>query len=428
MKKIFFVAFFWPLSLFATTPSLLPQENQMVRYIAANQTEQIALLEKLVNINSGTDNLVGVQKVGDILQAELAALGFKTRWAAEPASMHRAATLIAEHKGTSGKRILLIGHLDTVFPQTSSFQKFVRHGNSVQGPGVIDDKGGDVVMLYALKALHAAHALDNATITVVLTGDEENSGKPTSISRKPLIDAAKASDIALDFEATKHNAASIGRRGGSHWLLEAQGKAGHSARIFSKDSGDGAIFEMARILNEMRVTLSTEKYLTFNPGAIVGGTDASYDKVSGRGNSFGKNNVISQIALASGDVRYLTPQQRDQAEGKITAIVSQHLPETSATIQFSEFHPSMPPTENNLKLFERYSEINQRLGYGAVEQVPPESRGGGDICFIASHVAAGLVGIGANGKGEHSEQETLELDSLVKRSQSAALLIYQLTH
>ena len=178
--------------------------------------------------------------------------------------------LSLQNANTKGKKLLLISNGITVFPN-SPFQKFERQGDKATGPGVIDDKGGIVIILYALKALQAAHALDNSTITIVLTGDEEESGKPTSISRKPLIDIAKKSDIALDFEPTSPgNAASIGRRGYTNWFIEAEGKEGHSSLIFNQDFGDGAIFEIARILNAIRTTVSEEKSLTFNTGCYFG--------------------------------------------------------------------------------------------------------------------------------------------------------------
>lgn len=177
----------------------LPTETQIKIYIVKQQLEQLSLLEKLVNINSGTANIAGVYQVGEILRPFFQQLGFKTYWVEEPSYIQRAGTLIAEHLGTKGKRILIIGHLDTVFAKESPFQKFERHGNKATGPGVIDDKGGDVVILYALKALQNANVLSDMNITVVLTGDEEDSGKPTRISRKPLFTAAQHSDVALGF-------------------------------------------------------------------------------------------------------------------------------------------------------------------------------------------------------------------------------------
>lgn len=413
----------------AQASSLSTVEKQITKYITQKKDEQLFLLEKLVNINSGTANISGVTQVGQILQSQLDQLGFKTRWVEEPANMHRAATLIAERKGTSGKRLLLIGHLDTVFPKDGVFQKFERHESTVTGPGVIDDKGGDVVILYALKALHAAHALENTTITVVLTGDEEDSGKPTFISRKPLFDAARTSDIALDFEwAITSDTATVARRGIANWALKVHGNEAHSSEIFQKSAGYGAIFEITRILNDMRTQLSEEKYLSFSPGLIFGGTSINYDKGNSQGMVFGKGNVIAREAMAKGDLRFLTTDQKLDAEKRIITIVKKHLPGTTALIDFQDGIPAMPPTSGNLELLEKYSRVSSDLGYGPIKPLDSGLRGAGDISHIASIVSGNLAGLGALGTGAHSAKETLNIDSLSIQTQRAAVLIYRLTH
>lgn len=264
--SLLFISFLSISSILAV-PSNDSVELQIRQDVSEQKQSALSLLEKLVNINSGTLNTAGVHQVGEILRDQFNQLGFKTHWAEEPADMHRAGTLIAEHTGGQGPRILLIGHLDTVFPQESPFQKFSRHGNWATGPGIIDDKGGDIVILYALKALQAAHVLDNTNITVALTGDEEDSGKPTSISRKPLKEMAKKSDIALEFESSMGlNTATVARRGISGWMIETQGKEAHSSKIFQPSVGDGAIYELSRILNALRTTVEKEKYLSSSPG------------------------------------------------------------------------------------------------------------------------------------------------------------------
>ncbi len=415
-----------PLCSLASTIQLSDQEEQINHYILSKKDEQLALLERLVNINSGTQNIDGVRKVGEVLLSEFWAAGLTTRWVELPAEMRRAPTLIAERKGSSGKKLLLIGHLDTVFPKDSPFQKFERHGHTAVGPGIIDDKGGVVVLIYALKALHTLHALDNASITVVLTGDEENSGKPASISRKHLIDLAKKSDVVLDFEPTISDHASTGRRGIAHWSIVSHGQEGHSSLIFSKDVGDGAIFEVARILNEMRITMKGEQGLTFNPGSIVGGVQVSYDKIDGTGSIFGRTNLIAKTAIASGDLRYLSVSQKDKAKEEMDAIVKKHLLGTRSTLQFEEVIPPMQSTRNSLDLFEKYNQISQKLGYGEISLLPADLRGGGDISYVAPYVSTALVGIGANGKGEHSPRETLDVESLFMQSQRVALLMLEL--
>src|SRR5215510_6680918 len=252
-------------------------EQKIVSYIDAQKNEAITLFERIVNIESPTENLPGVKQVGIVFKNELESIGLTAKWIDMPPDMKRAGHLVAETDGTKGKRLLLLGHIDTVLKG----EKFRREGNKAYGTGVTDMKGGDVTILFALKALRAAGVLKDTRITVMLTGDEESAGLPLSIGRGDMIAAAKRSDIALSFEPTVRNTATVGRRGASFWSLEVEAKTGHSGQIFKPDMGSGAIFEAARILNQFFETLHNEKYLTFNPSVIVGGTEAELKGVSG---------------------------------------------------------------------------------------------------------------------------------------------------
>jgi glutamate carboxypeptidase len=167
----------------AFAQTLSKQEAAVVHSIDEEAPAAVALLERIVNMNSGTYNTAGVLEAGKVFEKEFQALGFATRWVPMD-SVKRAPSLVAEHKGTLGKRVLLIGHMDTVFEPSSPFQKFVRTGETATGPGTSDMKGGIVVMLSALKALKSAGALDGAIITAFLTGDEESAGEPIEVSRK----------------------------------------------------------------------------------------------------------------------------------------------------------------------------------------------------------------------------------------------------
>ncbi|MFA6302925.1 MAG: M20/M25/M40 family metallo-hydrolase [Legionella sp.] len=413
-------------SLFAQ--ELSGKEQNIIQYVDKHQKNQLTLLKQLVNINSGTNNIAGVRAVGKKIEPIFKQLGFKTRWVEEPKSMHRAATFIAERTGTQGKRLLLIGHLDTVFTKNSAFQKFTRHENTATGPGIIDDKGGDVVIVYALKALHAEHALDNTNITVVLTGDEEDSGKPTSISRKPLFEVAKKSDIALDFEIDiSQDTVTVGRRGVSMWKLQTKGIESHSALIFKPGVGYGAIFELSRILNNFREDFEHDKNISLNVGLISGGTKVDYDKNKNQSKAFGKENVIPNTALAAGDFRFTSAAEEAEIMQKMQIIVQKHLPSTKAEITFQSGIPAMTPTQANLDLLKQYSSVSQALGYGEVKPLPANLRGAGDISHIANIVPANLAGLGPLGNGVHSEQETLEIPSLTMQTKRAALFIYRLT-
>lgn len=409
--------------------NLSEKENAIVQSVISDENSALTFLEDLVNVNSGTENIAGVHQVGAMVQAEFEKIGFKSRWAELPESIGRANTLVMTREGGKGKHLLFIGHLDTVFSQKSEFKHFKKEGNFVTGPGVIDDKGGVVTILYALKALNDAHALEGKNITVVLTGDEENSGEPSSVSRKPLIDAAQHADIALEFEPSLHlNTATVARRGTSSWFIRTRGKEAHSSSIFQKDTGYGAIFEMARILNTLQAKFSKEEYLSFNPGLIVGGSTATISEADSTAQGYGKHNVVSQIARAEGDLRFMTPEQKKSAELFISETANNHhLPGTDAKVTFVDDIPAMPPKPGNYQLLELYSQISMDLGYGKVTAVDPAVRGAADISHVATIVPSSLAGLGPVGTGMHTEKERLDIHSLSINTQRAALLIYRLT-
>ncbi len=412
----------------ASTAQLSATEEKIQGYVDAHNGEAVALLERVANINSGTLNLDGVQEVGQVFRSELDALGFETRWVSTPEEVGRAGHLFAERKGSRGKRLLLIGHLDTVFEQDSPFQSTRRVGERLKGPGVADMKGGDVVMLYALKALHQVGALEDTTITVALIGDEEKPGRPIRVVRRDLIESAKKSDIGLGFEGgVGRKNATVARRGASTWTLEVSGKRGHSSRIFSPAFGDGAIFEAARILNAFREELGGEQYLTFSPGVIVGGTAVEFDPEAEKGTAFGKSNVIAQTVTAQGGLRFISDKQKEKAQSRMREIVSQSLSGTSAKIHFGEDdYPAMSPSKGNYDLLQAFGLASRDLGLGAITPIDPGSRGAADISFVAPIIDS-LAGLGPVGAGSHSVNEDLDLSTIPIATQRAAVFIYRLT-
>ena len=413
----------------------------MVKAVDAEAPTAVALLEKIVNINSGTMNLAGVIKVKDVIEPQLAALGFKTKWVPMDQLTGRAGDLIAEHpcslgSGKCGKRILLIGHMDTVFEPSSTFQKYEivpgTGGRVATGPGIGDMKGGLVVMLSSLQAMKAAAVLDTTEITIVLSGDEERHGTPTSVARRDMIDAAKHSDLALEFENASRNggvdgrdAVRIGRRSAISWKLEVTGKSGHSSAVFGKSLGYGAIYELARILDQFRAELA-EPGLTYNVGLVLGGATAERNADDTGGTATGKTNIIPPIALANGDLRTLNDDQTVRIKGKMELIVRDHLPGTSARIEFQDSYPAMGVTPASEALLAKLQDVNTTLGYAKEEVTDPVLGGAGDIAFVAPYIP-GLVGVGAMGAGAHAEGETAYLDSLPIQAKRMAVLMYRLS-
>ena len=410
---------------------LSPEEAKMSLTVDAEYERSVALLERLVNQNSGSLNLAGVEAVGRMMRSELEPLGFTVIWKPMDATK-RAGHLVAVHKGRAGtKRMLLIGHLDTVFEKDSPFQKFVRKGAEAEGPGAGDDKGGLVVIVAALRAMQAAGTLSGANIEIHMTGDEEDSGDPIEVARADLIAAGKRSDAALDFEGLfvedGRDMGSIARRSSNSWTLRTSGKTGHSSLIFGPVYGDGAIYELTRIIARFRSELP-EQNLTFNVGLIAGGQDATLDTDGIRASAKGKTNIIPGVAIARGDFRTLSDEQTARVKSKMSAIVAAHAPLTDAQVVYETGgYPAMAPSEGNRALLGRLNSINRDLGLAEMAQLDPLKRGAGDISFVAKDVA-GLVGLGTASRGDHAPGETVNLESIRRQAKRAAILMSRLAH
>ncbi|WP_438863856.1 M20/M25/M40 family metallo-hydrolase [Neptunicella sp.] len=427
MKKFLFL-FLSLLFTHAAIAQLSPTETKIIEHIDSSNPQAIKLLEKIVNINSGTMNFTGVRQVAETLLPEFIQLGFNAHFE-DGSVFNRAGHLIAELRGGSGPNILLIGHLDTVFAANSPFQQFkLLDNNLASGPGISDMKGGDIIILQSLRALKAAHQLDDMNITVVMTGDEELSGRPLALSKKALIDAAKWADIAIGFEDGdgKPTTANISRRGTIDWTLTVKGIAAHSSQVFSKSVGAGAIYEASRILNSFYQQLRSEPLLTFNPGRMMAGTDVTNEKSTNTGTTFGKNNVVAQSAIVTGDIRSLSLEQLNRVKEKMRRIVANHLANTNSEIEFGEGYPPMAPTQGNKKLLNLYSQISEDLGQGKVVAVNPLDAGAADVSFTANDVEMALDGLGLSGSGGHTVNETADLSALPAQSKRAALLLYRL--
>ena len=399
----------------------------MIQTVDAEQERTVSMLETWVNQNSGSLNSPGVEAVGRMLRAELEPLGFKVDWI-DMKRAGRAGHIVARHNGNGrGKRMLLIGHLDTVFEPDHAFQRWERKGDRGIGPGSGDDKGGMAVMIAALRAMKAAGTLKQADIRVVLTGDEEDAGDPIEVTRGPLIEAGKWSDVALDFEGLAQKAGkdvgSIARRSSDSWTLIVSGRSGHSSGVMHPDFG--ANYELARIVDAFRRELGEDK-LTYNVGMIGGGATAEMDKGRIRLNATGKTNIISAVAVARGDLRALTQDQIDRTKAKMRAIVAQSLPGTTAQISFDRGgYPPMAPTEGSRAILARLNAVNADMGLEQMGELDPMERGAGDISFVATDVD-GLVGLGPAGSGSHAPGESVDIPSIARQAKRAAILMSRL--
>lgn len=412
------------------TAGLTSTEHCIAAAVQRGEPAAQQLLARTVDINSGTMNLEGVRAVGKIFAAEFDALGFTTRWV-DGAAWQRAGHLIATHHAAKrgATRVLLIGHLDTVFEADSPFQHATRLTDStVAGPGIGDMKGGDVIALLALRALRDAGVLDRLEVTAIFPGDEEKPGDPMDLARADIRAAAAQADIALGFENGDGlpNHAVIARRGSSNWILAVHGTPAHSAQIFRPDLGHGAIFEAARLLAAFEDSLAHDAPLTFNPGTIVGGTTVTYDPATSRGTAFGKTNVIAESTIVHGDLRPLTPEQLARARAVMSNLAAHASNGTRASVTFDDGYPPFPPRAGNYALLHLYAGASRDLGYGDVTATDPARCGAADISFTDGLTLAGLDGLGLNGDKGHTVDEWANTRSLARQAQRVAVLLARL--
>ena len=427
------------LVLFALALLLLPSsradaavtsaERKLAARVERHVPRYLEVLERAVNQNSGTMNLAGVKAVGDLFSGEFQDLGFKTRWV-DGAPFKRAGHLIAERGPAKAPKVVLVGHLDTVFESDSPFQKYQRLDDSTaRGPGVTDMKGGNVVMLTALRSLRDEGLLNQLRVVVVLIGDEEQVGTPVEAARADYLQAADGAIAAIGFEDGDGDPRHVvvSRRGSSRWLLHVRGTPSHSSQVFSTDVGAGAIYEASRILQAFRDSLAMEPYLTYNPGLILGGSDVTHDPDGTRGTAFGKDNIVADSAIVSGDLRALSLEQRARAVATMERIVAATSPNTWATIAFRHTYPPLAPSDGNRRLLAMFDDVSRGLGLGALEAVDPARAGAADVSFLAGRVPMVVDALGMKGSGGHTVNETARLQTLGWQAKRVAVVLARLS-
>ena len=411
--------------------ALSPAEKVMVRTVDSEQQRTTAFLQRIVDQNSGTMNIAGVEAVRQMVESEFQKLGFRTQWIDMKAA-GRAGHLVARHVGSPrGKRLLLIAHLDTVFELDSPFQRWRLDKNLAHGPGAGDDKGGIAVIVAALRAMQAAGTLKQANITVFMTGDEEDAGSPLSVSRGDLVAEGKKADAALDFEDLAQedgpggpvDMGSTARRSAGSWTVTVTGRSAHSAGVGAGNYG--AIYELSRIIDEFRRELPEDK-LTYNVGLIGGGQTARLDPERIRIEASGKTNIIASTAVARGDLRAISQDQIERTRAKMRAIVARPLAGAHAEISFDEDgYPPMPPTSGNKAILGELNKVNADMGLPQMGELDPAKRGAGDISFVAADVS-GLAGLGPASDGSHTDKEVVDIPSIFKQAKRAAILMSRL--
>lgn len=362
-------------------------------FIEDRKEEMLRLLEKLVNIDSGSYVKSGIDQVGEILKQEYEQLGLQVT-VHEQEEYGNHLTIRAE--GAHEPEIIIIAHMDTVFPAgTAANRPFSRDEKRAYGPGVIDMKASQVAVLYAMKALIESGVDAYQNVQIVLNSDEEIG----SISSRSLIEEmAKNKKYALIVEPGRADGSIVSaRKGGGTYKLLVKGKGAHSG--VEPEKGVSAIEELAHKVIRLHALTDYASGLTVNVGQIEGGTSS---------------NTVAPFATAVVDVRVVTAEQAEQVDRAIRDICSTADVEgTSIELQGKI---NRPPMEKNAKtdaLVKLLQEVGQSLG-----QVIKDTKtgGGSDGNFTSALGVATIDGIGPIGGGAHSDREYLEIDSLTDRT------------
>jgi glutamate carboxypeptidase len=376
--------------------------EKLLQAIAAKHEKMVQFLEKMVNIDSGIDRPEGVAKVARIIGDKLAEMDFSVEYLGYPDVCTH---LLAKKQGTGNKEVMIIGHMDTLFPiGTVAKRPFTIKDGKAYGPGVLDMKGGITIALFALEALYESGWKDK-NITVFFAGDEEPA-HPKTNAPELFEQHAKGKDAVFNMEtASAGQAVLVGRKGNIHPELIVKGIAAHAGADL--DKGASAIVELAHKIIAVNKLTDKERGLTFNCGVITGGTVA---------------NAVADSASVVIDMRYLTAA--DGAEGleSLRKIAAENvIPGTSCEVaNLRERFTPMEVTEGNLKLYEIVRQQGEKLGLAVEKKV---GGGASDAGWTVRAGAPSLCAMGARGSFNHSDREFIELDSLVERTKLLALSI-----
>ncbi len=354
----------------------------------------LALLEKMVRIQSGTYNKTGVDRVGHLIMSTLQPHAVSCR-AVEQESFGNhlvVRSLCEEH---FDKQILLTGHMDTVFPEDTGFTGYKEESALVYGPGVIDMKGGLVVGIFALKALDNETLLKKIPVTFIFNSDEEV-GSPSS---KTLIQQeASKSAFAFVLETGGRKGEIVtGRKGNMSLKLSIKGKAGHAA--FAGKEKASAVVELAHKIIAFEALNDLDRGISVNVGKVTGGIGP---------------NTVADHALARIDFRFTEAQDKTKLENSISEITQiNHVPGTSSRFTVLSSRPPMPASAKNKNLFKAVQETAACLEFSVSEEF---RAGVSDANLIAGENTPVIDGLGPIGAMDHSEDEYMIKASLLQRS------------
>jgi len=397
---------------------LTAAEQEMLAWIDLRQDKMLAELATHVEINTGTDNIPGIDRYRQMLASDMAQLGFATReYHSRPMAVMScsggtvavADHLVASRQGNKANRILLNGHMDTVFSPNDDFQTLtVMEDGTLHGPGVADMKGGIVVMLYALRALDAAGRLDGASITVLFNSDEEIG----SLGSRPLIEKlASQHDVGLVFEGSGKNRLTRARKGLGQARLKIIGRESHAGA--AHEQGVSANLELAHKIIEIEELTNYDRKTTVNVGVMRGGE---------------KRNTVPGCADAFIDLRYpsaVDGQNLVESIQKIVASPSTSNPDypdfPQLEVWISLHRPVKPADPEVDQMIAEAMGLSQLIGEPIVGT--RYSGGGTDGSITQAMGLPTLDSTGLNGVDIHSSREKTNLKSLMARTKLAAVMI-----
>lgn len=377
--------------------------RQLLDRLDGWRDEQIEFLARLVNHDSGTDDVLDVNRVGAILAERLRALGFAlSRVATERFGDH----LVAEKPGTGPKRFLFVGHYDTVFPSgTAKLRPFrIDAEGRAWGPGVYDMKGGLAALLYALRAHREAQtrAWAETSVAVVFNADEERLS-PTS---RPVIEAEarRAHSVGILEPARPGGEYVMARKGAGSFQLEVTGKASHAG--LQPELGASAIWDLAQKVAALHALTDLGTGVTVNVGTVRGGE---------------RPNVVAAHAAAEIDLRAWSQDDADAAIAAMRRICgTAHVPGTTARLEGKIHFPPWPP---GLSGTERLLDLMRKVGGELGVDVRAIKTGGGSDGNHTSAIAPTLDGMGPKGSRAHSDEEFIEVATLLERTKMLALFL-----
>lgn len=376
--------------------------QEMLAWLEEREGDMLALLERIVNIDSGSYNKAGVDKVGAELRAFLEGEGIETQIIPVEGHGDSVRAVVSAGSGQSNRPIMLLGHRDTVFPDGETVRRpFQIKDGRAYGPGVADMKAGLVMNAFVLAAFRKFGGAPGPLVGL-FTGDEEI-GSPTS---RPIIEnEARQARLVFNSEPGRASGNVVtGRKGGIFFVAEVDGVAAHSGGAFEK--GRSAIEEMARKILAWHKLTDLDAGVTVNVGLVSGGQSV---------------NTVAPHARCEIDVRYVRPEDRASIIAQIEAVAEDcSVPDTSGRVSIKgEFKP-LAQSAASQSVFEHYVANAKDVGLS----IDGEFTGGcADSGFTAGVGTPTLCATGPVGGNAHSPEEYLEVASIVPRAQALALAI-----